>query len=585
MDGNPEPKPVRPSEALMGLMMAAGRGRILAQAREGIDLTEEVSKTSVESIDILRTFISRHPETAQEFFQRSGIERTSFDRVLEREWSPEPQPPPPQLRDDATDERRKLYETLKRMDDKRRANGEAAAFSGPVRAALKAAKTTAPEGAERFNVGAFIAALFETESNAQAAFLKVASPERGSKALDWLRRQPDPSGAGLTTMLDEIKSHSRDLMDAVWPSIQAKTEATFGDSWRQIKDDQYAKNPALYEEPLDVAKRLAQPNPLPPDRDYMWRSGVLLHAAANEARIRRAPEVTLDHLLVALLRDGADTADFLDARNVDPAEWSRRLDTVLPRYEEGPRWPPDARNLSIPTNYDYRQKPPPDGKKREEMTEEERLALIERVVDTEIRFTDLRFLADVPNEPKTVAYALFAEAGVTEDELKAEIFSREKGDRDWWRKPPDLVGRLRALEGGLRGEAYERSQVCLDAAQYEARMRGAPAAEFDDLLVALLVPGTDVWTALQALGNDPQALRGEIDALRPRLERKTMFPDAHAFHPRGMFAKKGFSDLLLLRPLASEDVSLGLRLLQERGLTPEVVAARLAELGVETFRA
>ena len=326
---------------------------------------------------------------------------------------------------------------------------------------------------------------------------------------------------------------------------------------------------------------------LEPDNDYSWRSGVLLHAAANEARIRKASEATLDHLLVALLRDGTDSAAFLDARGVNRKSWMRRLDEALPRFAEGPRWPPNARdlNMSIHTNGSYQIKPLPEGRAIESLTKEERKEYVEQIVDPHLRFTDLRYLANVPDEPKTIAHDLFEEAGITRDALIAEIVAREKGDRDWWRRRPDLVAQLRGLKPRYIVGEYERSALCVAAAQYEARMRNAPKTEYDDLLVALLVPGTDVWSLAFDLRTNPAVLHDKVDVLRPRFESGPIFPDTtDDLNPVAIMTKQGFSDLLFLHTrFSNRQDSPGLRLLQERGLSSEAVDARLAELGVVPF--
>lgn len=555
---------------------------MVALAKEGIDRLEEPRQRSMETSDVLRTYLKEYRVQAEEFLRRAGTDVESLQRALDENDSFESQPDPPRLRENATAEGRALYELRKRDDDDRRAKGEAAPFSAPLKKALGDAREGLPEGSQEFGVGAYIAALLTGKSNAQAAFQRVADPEQTTEALAWLRSQADP--AERANPFGDIQANQRELLDAIWPSVLAKMESTRSDRSRAVRDEHYESNRAAYEEPLDIAERLAK-HPVKPEDDYTWRSGALLHAAANEARIRRAPEATLDHLLVALLRDGTDTAAFLDARGVDRREWARRLDQALPRFGEGPRWPPNARdlNMSTPGNRSYRFKPLPEGREVKDLSKEERKEYIERTVDLDLRFTDLRFLAQVPDEPKTMAHGLFAEANISEDALKTEIAALERGDRNWWRKRPDLAAQLRNAEPSFGLDEYKKASLCVEAAQYEARMRHAPVTEFDDLLVALLVPGTDFWELAESRGIDPAALREEIDAQRLRYESGPTFPEAvDELNFVGHLTKKGFSDLLFLSSrFGDRQNSRRLEIVRKRGLTPSVIAARLEELGID----
>ena len=259
MERRSEPFWARPSATVTALTMATGRVRSLALAREGIGRLEEPRQRSLETSDVLRTFFDTHAPQAEEFLRRAGTDVDAFRQALSEGRSPEPQPEPPRLQDNSSEGGRKIYERRKRDDDERRAKGEAAPFSAPLKIALRNAREGLPEGAREFGLGAYVVALLTTESNARDAFLEVADPAWSDEALAWLWSQPDPEGE--VSLLGDFKANHRELLDAVWPSVQAKMESERGERGRAIRDEQYEKNPAQYEEPLDVAKRLAGVSP------------------------------------------------------------------------------------------------------------------------------------------------------------------------------------------------------------------------------------------------------------------------------------------------------------------------------------
>ena len=326
----------------------------------------------------------------------------------------------------------------------------------------------------------------------------------------------------------------------------------------------------------DPSLRLAN-RPLPP-------------RGAERGRIRRAPEATLDHLLVALLRDGTDTAAFLDAHGADRADWARRLDAALPRFAEGTRWPPMDRALGMggPENRTIRLiKPLPDGVELGDLSKERAREYIEVGEDPAKAFTDLAFATRFPTEPATIGHRLFAEAGIDADTLKAERTAREKGDPEWWRRRPDLIAALREGRETSPLPDFARQRAYAEAATYEARRRGATVVELDDLILALLVSETDLRRLLGDLRIDADATRAAIDALRPHAAQGPFFPETDLIGMRLMaLTKQGFSDLLFLRPEGPRDEtpSPGLLVLRERGLSPEAIEGRLAELGVVPFR-
>lgn len=271
-----------------------------------------------------------------------------------------------------------------------------------------------------------VAAVFESDSIARDALYAVTDPAKIDGALQWLREQPDLNDG--PDLMEAFKAHTREVLDQMWPKVREQSTSRTSEKMQTAREKLYGADPEMYEKPLNIAEQLSK-HKLDIEKDYSWRVGICLHAAGNEARIRRAPERTLDHLLVALVRDGTDTAGFLDRLGIDRVDWAVRLDAALPRFEEGPRWPPNDRSLgmSIPSNVRYECKSLPDGLELANLSPEELRPYIVRTVDTDRRFTDLVMLRKVHEEPQTVAFRLFQETGITVDDLRAEIKAREVG--------------------------------------------------------------------------------------------------------------------------------------------------------------
>jgi hypothetical protein len=258
----------------------------------------------------------------------------------------------------------------------------------------------------------------------------------------------------------------------------------------------------------------------------------------------------------------------------------------MPRFQEGPRWPGNSYGLgmSIPTNTGIKViKDLPEDIKT--LSKEERASYFERTVDREIIFTDLAFMRSVLDDPNVIAKKLFLEAGITEDALRGAIMERQTGDPDWWRKPPDLMGRLAKIRPGERG-AFGSGRVYNDSAEFNARMRGAPKAEFEDLLLALLTEGTDTAAFFDARGISRDQLRQEVENVSPRFERGPLFPDSHFLVLAVGMGWKPFSDLLFVLEafeLAKRDgkfMTPGLKILVNYGITEEIVLNHLEGLGV-----
>ena len=320
-------------------------------------------------------------------------------------------------------------------------------------------------------------------------------------------------------------------------------------------------------------------------------------AAANEARIRKAPEVTLDHLLLGLLQDGTDTSAFLDGYGVDRNEWRRRLDESLTRYDEGPRWPPNARDFGMSHPGDGMEtvfkKEIPDDVDIFKLTREERREYIDRKPGT-VRFTDIMWLSNVPREEKTLAHKLFEEAGITDDAIRAELQARKTGNREWFKVRPDLAEQLHNPDLRPIGVGMSMVRSIEGAAQYEARLRWAPTLEFEHILLALLVDRTETAEFLNSLGVDRAELADALDKALPKFDSGPFFPkqqgpsilfDVYLLAPERPSDLKVIEGMFILEQLVkSESPSVGLAMLEARGVTLESVQSRLDSLGVPIRR-
>ncbi|RYG37225.1 hypothetical protein EON81_07305 [bacterium] len=411
----PKAPPGQPSfGALFALMTASTHEHSLDQATLGF---EKIGKGSLNSIHVMRGFFKVFPEWAEAFCERAGIDPPGLQRFFLEDFPEEPQPDPPVLQENPTREQAERFEVGRILH--RSEIGGGAVFTRPVREALRLSRNQVTEEKTHVSpVGSFLAELLEGESNARSAVLSQAGLVELQSAIGFLR-SGDPSPLDKPFPLPDFQAQARKVIERAWPKIDTQ-------AWKEterLEDRLYEKDPSRYEMPVDIAAELARPNDLSAERDYNWRGGLLLRAAGNEARIRKAPQATLDHLFFALLRDGTDTAAFLDEKGIERKVWRDRLDAELPRFEEGPRWPRNDRALTfgIHQNSSLRFQAHPEGKEPVEFDLHEMRQLSERVVDRNLRFTDLRHLRYLHDEPQTIAFRLFAEAGIMNTDLKSAI--------------------------------------------------------------------------------------------------------------------------------------------------------------------
>ena len=560
-------------EDVLQLILFSGAEGIARRAHLGAEQAINVMKGTC---DILLSFLKHQPELAGRF---AGALSTEVEAIREclcrvgdtREPEPEPREHPAGLSPD----------TAAFLKDMR------PPMSAPLRAAMLAARDEARvEDRDRYSVGDLLYHILSRDCEARTALCELTSPEAVGRAADAIRSAQGAAGDFMAGQ----KEHITGILDSLWPQLRqiaAAKDATL----IEIREKNYAENPDAYEASLNLGAEFAKP--VPEERAYTHRAGQCMHAARNEARIRRAPEVTLDHMFYALLQEGTATHSYLRGLGVDTEAWRVTLDRELPRYDEGPRWPPNARDLGMSIPRGDREiiwkKDLPDDIDVEKMTREQRAEYAE-VRRSNRKFTDLLWLRGVVREDRTIGSRLLNEAGVTEDALRAEIKAFETGDPNWYLVCPDLAAKIAQIESaGFHGR-IERQNLFEEAAQFEARSRWAPELAVEHYILAILVDGTDTAALLDDLGLDREALRSEIDAALPRYESGPYFPKRsrdRLFPSPLVGAENGLSDLHLLweafegsRWRNDLPTPPGVEILQARGVTLDAIRSRLVSLAM-----
>lgn len=397
-------------------MSRAGHEKMLRQSTlEGM---EDVFSTSV---DFLIAFSREHPNEWTAFTAAIGLPgeevRIAIDKQLENDE-------PRAVRKIISTPENGLgpYEAQSLSDSK-------APISQPVSDAMRQATKEAKDAGEVANPGRMMQILLSSPSVARSllsGLVEVAVLDQAFPVL--IVANPEPPAFNL----DFFQSQTRELLDRMWPKIQEETQK-MAPGIADKKDERFEENPDYYLKRVNLAEHLNQPipdsNPLFVKHLFSLRSGGCLHAAENEARIRKAPEVTLDHMFFSLLQEGLETTKFFESKGVDWQTMRARLDESLPTYEDGPRWPPKARNLgmNMPDEIITEEFPSLSDIKSDDNLDnfKESIDLWSKRID-EIRdatrkreFSDLLWVIPCFSESETLAYGLLIEAGLTVEEVKA----------------------------------------------------------------------------------------------------------------------------------------------------------------------
>jgi ATP-dependent Clp protease ATP-binding subunit ClpA len=388
-----------PDSSTMEIMLGATRGTMLRAVQHGLSI-EAAAQSTTQSQDVLLYYLEKHPEAANRLSEM-GVSLEHLRSCIE-----------------AMD-----------LPTEAGADGDSPApVSGPVKQAMKAAmKEAAEQGLSRYSIERTIAPLLTMDCNARALLLDLGVD---AEDLSWLTsstKEAEPKAPWSETFMADIQRDTRQLMDAAWPQLMGEVETKFDHApVTALKNKVYEENPDRYEKSLSLTAELAKGSVLEEDA-FMACVGICLHAAENEARIRKAPQVTLEHLFYVLLQDGTNTAEFLDERGVDRDQLRRRLDAEMPRFREGPRWPDSTRALTMSVPEDSVCHYVTAGLSMDELMQmpfDEQKAHMQLVPRPDQTFSDLMWLENACAETETLTGQILAELSITREDVRAALKSR-----------------------------------------------------------------------------------------------------------------------------------------------------------------
>jgi hypothetical protein len=394
--------PIGGSVVLFPLVSAAG---IEAALRKPTFVADDTGTPTANSVDLLRAFSKNFPELWLTFQTELGISTELIFGESEQFASIEETLPEPIVCVDDTDKASKMI-----ADFQSKYNPP---MTKPIKEAVRQAMREAKESQQSPSIGRVAQIMLTGDCNARQRLddAIIAIPTTPSIA-------PDPG-----SMFNSIQAGIKEMIDKTWPTIR---EVGHSERHRAYEEKHYAENPGYYHGRINLPEYLKRPI-LREDLEFTQLSGGCLHAAKNEARMRKAPEATLDHMFFSLLQHGLETTNFLEEKGVDWRKWQLELDSLIPTYEgEGPRFPPNARNLGMnlledrirpqnPTLSDY------EGENifeqwRDKVHENEKMVRPRK-------FSDLLWIIPCFKEPETLAYGYLTTAGITVEEVMAETDS------------------------------------------------------------------------------------------------------------------------------------------------------------------
>lgn len=384
--------------SLVQFLLVTQQETALRNAHLGLDALEN---QMMGSVDIVLGLFQHQPEMTDLWCGALSVDQEKIFELLNSVGDTnEPAPEPNAFSAEAAE----LDPGAKRMLQNNRV------FSSVVRDALKRIKHHGKQTGTQPKIGDLAVALLEGEGEVRDTVLKVVSPDELERSLSVLKETPEkPVDFMATTM-----SNMRGLLDKMWPKLQEEALGNRPELARAqaVKDEPYEQDPSRYEERLPLSDTYSRE--LPEGKEFLSLAGLCLHAASNEARIRKAPFVTLDHMIAALLQPGTHIFDFLESRGINPESWYKQLDKRLPRRESGPRWPENSRDLTMNLPSDQKMEPtrPISEIDFDNLPKEEILKFYQSKPTGE-EFSDLHFLMVVLNEPQTLSYGLLTSAGLT----------------------------------------------------------------------------------------------------------------------------------------------------------------------------
>ncbi len=401
-----------PGFGLFHLLQSAGQERMLRSPS-----MDDIDKTYSTSVDILLAFTKEHCEEWKAFVNSLGASEEVLLTAIEDGLN----------KNETRAEGIPSTILIGKLEDLGKAP-----ISQPVKDAMRQATKEAREAGSVANPGRLIQILLSEPGAAREIILSISGQESLTKAMPSLIvRDFTPPG------FDKDKLHAR--VEQLKTKMMADLERKHGKpsiDQEAERDARFEKNPEAYMKPIDLAKALAR-RPALEKYAFSFRSVTCLMAAENEARIRRAPEVKLDHLFFSLLQEGTETTKYFEARKIDWLTMRNDLDKALPTFEEGPRWPPKSsefvRNHLEDTLMERFINPLSSPSEIEGLTHEEISKLIEEWGDKmqaahqaqrPREFSDLLWLIPCLKDQQTMAFGYLTKAGITIEEIETNTDSR-----------------------------------------------------------------------------------------------------------------------------------------------------------------
>ena len=290
-----------------------------------------------------------------------------------------------------------------------------ARLSQPIKQATQLSRTWATEdGRDSSTTPYFIAALLSTQCNARGVFLALIPQEELEKGVSALKSM-DEETRDDDYFLKENMRNVFSQVDRMWPELreeQLREHPKLAEI-DKMKDRAYEKNPERYDTWRSLVDRLKTPI-LKEDQKFTQRCGACLAAAEYAARVRKAPSVEPEHMLLVLLEDGTASSAFLDANHIDRHALRRKVEALLPNYESGPRWPEHSMRLSMSMPDDGTASIEGGLKDWDGKGEPPELKVVRH---PERRFSDVLWLASLQKRFDTPAAKLLAEAGLTKEDV------------------------------------------------------------------------------------------------------------------------------------------------------------------------
>ncbi|MEI7987013.1 MAG: Clp protease N-terminal domain-containing protein [Armatimonadota bacterium] len=398
--------PLNPAFPLHRLLSAAGTERMVRQS--SFDDMEDTYSTS---IDLLAAYAVEYPENWSAFVSYLGVSDALIQqRVSELGEDQEPRATRIII---PSEENGLTHEQAEAINENK------APWSQPVSHAMRATVKEAKESQAAANPGRCMQILLGSDCLARTLILEATN--EGTLQIATPHLIVEEVETKMEFEIETFMERSRNMIDRLMPKIRSEVDPLTPNLAVQ-REELFAKNPEGYTTRINLAEHLAKPI-IYQQFEFSQRSGGCLSAAENEARIRKAPETTIDHLFFSLMQEGLETTTFLESKGVDWRAWRTSLDSEIPTFEgEGIRFPPKARNLMMNTPSDKVLPPMRSLSEyidedcieqwREDMIDREKLA-------RDRKFSDALWLLGCLEEPKALAYRYLTEAGITVDDVKA----------------------------------------------------------------------------------------------------------------------------------------------------------------------